>query len=96
MATGDFTLHTQTPDSYVGDFSGILCSMETLKDTLNSTLIQINHGAKLVSSGSEQVSAGAQTLAIGATEQASTIEELTAAISDISSQVKTGRYCIPN
>lgn len=87
MATGDFTLHTQTPDSYVGDFSGILCSMETLKDTLNSTLIQINHGAKLVSSGSEQVSAGAQTLAIGATEQASTIEELTAAISDISSQV---------
>ena len=87
MATGDFTLHTQTSDSYVGDFSGILCSMETLKDTLNSTLIQINHGAKLVSSGSEQVSAGAQTLAIGATEQASTIEELTAAISDISSQV---------
>lgn len=87
MATGDFTLHTQTSDSYVGEFSGILCSMKTLKDTLNSTLIQINHGAKLVSASSEQVSAGAQTLAIGATEQASTIEELTAAISEISSQV---------
>lgn len=87
MAAGNFTLQTQTPDSYVGDFSGILCSIKILKDTLNSTLIQINHGAKLVSAGSEQVSAGAQTLAMGATEQASTIEELTAAISEISTQV---------
>lgn len=88
MAAGDFTSQTKTQSSYVGDFHGILISMDTLKDTLNSTLDQINQGAIQVSSGSEQVSEGAQTLAMGASEQAATIEELTASISEISIQVE--------
>lgn len=88
MSNGNFTVHTQIEDRYVGDFHSILNSIQKIKSNLGSTLSQINQAADEVSGGSEQVSNGAQALSQGATEQASAVEELAATITEISGQVK--------
>jgi len=93
IAGGDLSFPSQCPDSYIGDFSGLLQSTDRLSRDFSNTMRQINEAASQVSSGAEQVSAGAQALAQGATEQASSVEELSATISDISSQVNaTARH----
>ena len=88
MAEGDFDVRTNSEESYVGNFRGILSSMRTLNIKLSNVLMQINTAADQVSDGSEQVSSGAQALSQGTTEQASSIEELAATINEISLHVK--------
>ena len=88
MAEGDFDVRTNSEESYVGNFQGILSSMRTLNIKLSNVLMQINTAADQVSDGSEQVSSGAQALSQGTTEQASSIEELAATINEISLHVK--------
>ena len=87
MADGNFNIHTQAEDSYVGSFENFLRSMRKMNRRLSEALGQINQSADQVSAGSEQVSAGAQALSQGATEQASSVEELAATINEISGQV---------
>ena len=60
MAEGDFDVRTNSEESYVGNFRGILSSMRTLNIKLSNVLMQINTAADQVSDGSEQVSSGAQ------------------------------------
>ena len=88
MAEGDFDVRTNSEESYVGNFQGILSSMRTLNIKLSNVLVQINTAADQVSDGSGQVSSGAQALSQGTTEQASSIEELAATINEISLHVK--------
>lgn len=88
MAEGDFDVRTNSEESYVGNFQGILSSMRTLNIKLSNVLMQINTAADQVSDGSGQVSSGAQALSQGTTEQASSIEELAATINEISLHVK--------
>lgn len=88
LSNGDFTSQSNTVESYVGNYEGILASMNDLRDNLNHTLLQINQSADQVAAGGEQVSAGSQALSQGTTEQASSIEELAATITEISNQVK--------
>jgi len=87
MADGDFTVHSQSASSYVGDYEKIFHSMKKIKDTFNETLATLNRSATQVSSGSDQVSSGAQALSQGATEQASSVEELAASINEISNNI---------
>lgn len=87
LSRGNFTIRTQVPDSYVGDYKLLLNSLRTLRRQMNDTLVQINQSAEQVSCGSEQVSNGAQALAQGATEQASSMEELSATVQEISSAI---------
>lgn len=88
MAEGNFDIHTNCEDSYVGDFENLLTAMRTIKEQLSSTLIEIDVASEHVSVGSEQVASGAQELAQGATEQASAIEQLNATIASIAKQIK--------
>jgi len=87
IAGGDLSFPSQCPESYIGDFSGLLNSTDRLSGGMSQTMRRINEAAAQVSSGAGQVSAGAQALAQGATEQASAVEELSASISAISNQV---------
>ena len=88
MADGNFNVHTQKEEYYLGNFRGLLMSIRKLNRDLSSTLSQINHSADMVASGSGQVSNGAQALAQGATQQAASVQELAATITNISHQVK--------
>lgn len=87
MADGNFDVHTQAEDSYIGDYTTILSSIRNINTRLSEALMQINESAEQVSTGSEQVSSAAQTLSQGATEQASSIEELAATINEVSNQI---------
>ena len=88
IGKGNFTEDTKREELYVGDFAGLLHSLERIRKQLSATLVQIDQAAQQVASGSEQVSSSAQALSQGATEQASSIEELSASISEVTEQIR--------
>ena len=81
-------LRAAVEKDYIGDFSSIKKSLNTIIVSLNQAFSTINESVEQVSSGSDQVSSGAQALSQGATEQASAVEELAATINEISQQIK--------
>jgi methyl-accepting chemotaxis protein len=88
LGKGDFQADTQIgEENYVGVYNALLQSIRDVRDTLSSTLAQINESSDQVAIGANQVSAGAQALSQGATEQASSVQELAATISEISSAI---------
>ena len=88
MGRGDFQADTTIGEEhYVGVYRSLLQSIRDVRDTLSTTLSQINESSDQVAMGANQVSAGAQALSQGATEQASSVEELAATISEISSAI---------
>ena len=87
MANGNFDIHSQDEEKYIGDFVELRDSLNTILDRLNASLQKINDSSDQVASGADQVSSAAQALSQGATEQASSIEELSATINQISNQI---------
>ncbi len=88
MARGNFTVDSQSKQSYVGDYRSILDDFVALRDNMSDTLTQIDVASDQVNSGGEQVSSSAQALAQGATEQAASVQELAATANSITEQVK--------
>jgi len=88
MAGGNFAVMSRDHGLYVGDLAAMLHALQSIKQKLSSTMVQIHQAAEEVSAGADQVSSGAQALSQGATEQASSVEELAATINDISEQIK--------
>lgn len=89
IANGNFRVKSRNIDAYKGEFSGVLASLRTLVDNLDSTMKQINEGSNQVSIGAGQMAESAQALAEGATEQAGAIEELTATVESVTSSAKS-------
>lgn len=83
MAEGNFDIHTQAADSYVGNFELLVESIRRMNRSLNDTLKKINQTAGQVMTGSGQLAGNAQSLAEGATEQAGAIQELRATVGNI-------------
>ena len=88
MSDGDFSVESEAPDKYIGDYASILSAENKIKQDLAMALTEILEISVQVSAGSEQVSNGAQTLAQGATEQASSVEELSATIGEVARQIQ--------
>lgn len=88
MSQGNFTVTTQKADHYVGDFHGLVVSMEKLNDRLSDTLKNIIDAVEQVTLGANQMAETAQGLAEGATDQAGAIEELQATITNVTSIVE--------
>lgn len=86
LAQGDFTVKSRNEDSYIGDFSNLLKSVEELKVRLSETLQQIQESANQVMLGSDQMAISAQDLAIGAasqTEVVATLQHTIISIADV-------------
>lgn len=88
MANGNFNIESKIPESYIGDFEGILRAIRKIRQSLNDTISQIKDAANQVSSGAEHMAEGAQSLAEGATDQAGAAEELAATVTNVSEQIK--------
>ena len=88
MSQGNFTVTTQKADHYVGDFHGLVMSMEKLNNRLSDTLKNIIDAVEQVTLGANQMAETAQGLAEGATDQAGAIEELQATITNVTSIVE--------
>ena len=87
LAKGNFNVHSNAREVYIGEFAPLLDNLRVLAYGLSDTMAQIFQSADQVDSGSEQVSAGAQANAQGATEQAGSVEELAATIEEISDKI---------
>lgn len=83
MAVGNFEVKSKDPESYVGDFSELLISMNKMNGQLSGTLQQIRNSAEQVKAGGEQLTESAHDLAEGATNQAGAVEELAATIENV-------------
>ena len=86
MAEGNFSVHSEKDEYYIGEFEQLMRSMKKINRGLSELLLQISRSADNVAAGSEQVSSGSQNLAQGTTEQAASVEELTGMMSEISDQ----------
>lgn len=86
MAEGNFSVHSERDEYYIGEFEQLMCSMKKINRGLSELLLQISQSADNVAAGSEQVSSSSQNLAQGTTEQAASVEELTGMMSEISDQ----------
>ena len=86
MAEGNFSVHSERDEYYIGEFEQLLRSMKKINRGLSELLLQISQSADNVAASSEQVSSGSQNLAQGTTEQAASAEELTGMMSEISDQ----------
>ncbi len=86
MAEGNFSVHSERDEYYIGEFEQLMRSMKKINRGLSELLLQISRSADNVAAGSEQVSSGSQNLAQGTTEQAASVEELTCMMSGISDQ----------
>lgn len=88
MANGDFTVESQYPDYYVGDFSILLQSLNTIKATLNETLLEISQSSIQVNGAANIVSMSATNLAEGTAVQESSTEDLITAFKTITEEVE--------
>lgn len=88
MSEGDFTIHSNAEESYIGDFSAILTAIRGISHKLSSSLFLIQEASDQVSTGSNQLSESAQSLAEGATDQAGSVEELFATVAEVTKQVE--------
>ena len=86
MAEGNFSVHSERDEYYIGEFEQLLRAMKKINRGLSELLLQISQSADNVAASSEQVSSGSQNLAQGTTEQAASVEELTGMMSEISDQ----------
>lgn len=89
MGAGDFTVRSRCEDRYVGDFFGLINSVNKVREQLAATIGEIDQVADQVACGAEEVSCSAQALAQGSTEQASSVEELAATITVVAEKIRT-------
>lgn len=89
MAEGNFDIHSQSPESYVGGYAPIIVSMRNINRKLNSTILEINTSSKDLSVAASHMSAGATVITEGATDQASAVEQLLATVQTVSQEVES-------
>ncbi len=88
MADGNLTADAAHNTSlYIGDFSSISHSLDTIRGRLNKLLGNIAVVFRQVTARAEQLSDGAQILARGAVEQAETVEKLAGTAENISNHM---------
>ncbi len=88
MADGDLTSGAaQHASLYIGDFSSISNSLDTIRGKLNKLLGNVTNVSRQVTAGAEQLSDGAQTLALGTANQADTVRKLVDTVEEISGYV---------
>lgn len=89
MAQGNFVVHIQHEELYVGKFEHMLASIKALIEQMTDMLTNIHQAAAQVSMGSDNLSEAAQVLAQGSTDQAASVEEMQATITTISDGIQS-------
>ena len=88
MGNGNFTVKSNCATAYAGDFRYLLDSIETMKQNVRETLLEVNDSAEHVNSGAINLAEAAQELAEGATDQAASVQEMLATMNTLSDGLK--------
>ena len=87
FAEGNFDVHSNCPDAYVGQLRNVLDELDDMV-TRSVRLCTVFQGSsEQVSAGSNQLAVSAQDIAEGATSQAAAVEELVATVEEVTNQV---------
>ena len=86
VAAKDLTVRVN--GNYKGDHAKLKDSVNTTIENLDTAFTQVSQATEQVSSASQQISAGSQALAQGANEQASSLEEVSSSLEEMSSMTK--------
>ncbi len=89
MGEGNFTVNSNCASAYVGDFRYLLDAIETMKQNVRETLLEVNDSAEHVNSGAINLAEAAQELAEGATDQAASVQEMLATMNTLSDGLKS-------
>lgn len=87
LSQGDFTIMSQSRESYIGDFENLLTSVSELKAKLSETLHHIQESATQVMHGSNQMATSSQDLADGAANQTDAVHTLSKTIINVAEGV---------
>lgn len=87
LSKGNFTVRSQSQESYIGDFTNLLTSVSELRVKLSETLHHIQESATQVMHGSNQMATSSQDLADGAANQTDAVHSLTQTIMEIADGV---------
>ena len=88
LAEGDFTVGSENPQAYKGDYEPILKNLDEVSQKLSVVIEEIADAARQVADSSESVESSSQNLAIGASEQKGAVEELTASVAEVTQRVQ--------
>ncbi|MCL2665634.1 MAG: methyl-accepting chemotaxis protein, partial [Defluviitaleaceae bacterium] len=78
VSRGDLTVKIN--QEYLGSYAPIKTALNTIIDSMNKTMSEINDSAEQVALGTHSISESSSSLAQGATEQAASVQELNATI----------------
>ncbi len=84
MSEGDFTVESNDPSMYVGDFVSVDNMISSIANQLSGTLSDIDESSGQVSIGSAQILDASQILASGAAQQSPSIDQLSETLELIS------------
>ena len=84
FAEGNFDVHSNCPDAYVGQLRN---ELDDMVNKVSETMHGIQGSSEQVSAGSNQLAVSAQDIAEGATSQAAAVEELVATVEEVTNQV---------
>ena len=87
FAKGNYTVHSECKDAYVGEFETVMKKLTDTVRNVNDTLLQIQESSDQVAAGSEQMAVSAQDLAKGATDQSVAVDALVENVSKVTEQV---------
>lgn len=88
MAEADYSVTSEDPDRYSGDFEKILLALRALKKQMVATIKSIEEASSQVSAGSTNLADASQSLAEGATDQAGAVQQMQATIMTITENIE--------
>ncbi len=88
MAEADYSVTSEDPDRYSGDFEKILLALRALKKQMVATIESIEEASSQVSAGSTNLADASQSLAEGATDQAGAVQQMQATIMTITENIE--------
>ncbi len=88
MAEADYSVTSEDPDRYSGEFEKILLALRALKKQMVATIESIEEASSQVSAGSTNLADASQSLAEGATDQAGAVQQMQATIMTITENIE--------
>lgn len=87
MSRGDFSVHLENPDAFIGEYAKIHDSFEKINANLKNMFSRLNDVSRQVKAGSLALADGSTELSQGAEEQSDTIQHLTKTIQNLNQKV---------